>query len=553
MKFHLTAMASALAVSLSYAADKSEYFDCWLEPASNLSKLEQFHMGVSENDAVCGCYRATENPKVVTRIYDVPKPSLMKCANGSCLESGHYGNCMEHLQKETIKLSDLAKGAPMHGAIPLTYEDGWSLTPFGEYFNKRKDRAEEIDCFVNVHKRPEAAANDDWNDPAVFKITGLPKILIPEAIGRTPDFSDLRCLDNGELSGFAFNGVLENVRHVNAEGEISGEVIGYMNDPTYPVKQSDKWGKVLWKANYKRGLRDGVTTIYKSNVFDNNEEKEYYFKHLEVNYKQGFVDGTTKMYSDKGFLMADIPMKRGAVHGRMTVYNPFKKKNLPLNFYAGKLEGFNDFADFGGVFHEGLPNGLITYWSVKDSCYEWMPGGVVCHTERLKKKQWGTYKMGKFQGTMECHNGKKGGIDMVCPDPVQDSIKNDPQEIAKNARAVAEKAKQEAAEAREQANQAEAAAKKAEDAAKKAEQEAVAAEKAAEKAAQKAAEEEEAKKAAEDGEVAEESEDNEEEAEEEEKPAKKSKKDKKGKKADKKADKKASKKNEKKSSKKSKS
>lgn len=465
MKKNKVILAIAFAAGMSYAAD---YFDCWLEQASNLTNLERTHMGVSDKDAICGCFKVKDNPRTVTYVFNAPKPRVMKCENGSCLDSDHYGQCMDHVRNEAIRLYDFAEGGPMAGAIALSYGDGWSMTPFGEYYNARKDRARDIDCFINVHKRPDVAAKEDWSNPAVFKITGLPKILIPEAIGRTPDFSDVRCLDNGELSGFAYNGVLENVRHVNADGEMTGEEIGYMNDPTYPLKQAEKWGKVWWTANYKRGMRDGVATIYKSSVADGSD-KEYYFKHLEVNYKQGYVDGVTKMYSDKGILMAEIPMKRGAIHGRMTVRNPFKKKNVPLNFTAGKLEGFNDFADFGGVFHEGLPNGVITYWSVKDTCYEWMPGAAVCHTERLKKKMWGTYKMGKFQGVMECHNGRKGGIDLDCPDPVQDSIQNDPHEIAKRARAAAEEAKQNVQKAREAVTKAQAELAKAEEAAEMAE------------------------------------------------------------------------------------
>jgi hypothetical protein len=122
------------------------------------------------------------------------------------------------------------------------------------------------------------------------------------------------------------------------------------------------------------------------------------------------------MFSDKGFVMAEIPYKRNAMHGRMTVYNPFKKKPVALTFNANSLEGFVDFGEFGGVFHKGLPNGVITFWTVKDTCYQWMPGETVCYSERITKKQWGTYKMGEFQGVMECADGTKGGKDLICPD-----------------------------------------------------------------------------------------------------------------------------------------
>ena len=89
---------------------------------------------------------------------------------------------------------------------------------------------------------------------------------------------------------------------------------------------------------------------------------------------------------------------------------------MTLTFAANSLEGFVDFGEFGGVFHKGLPNGLITFWTAKDTCYQWMPGETVCYSERLTKKQWGTYKMGEFQGVMECADGQKGGQDLICPD-----------------------------------------------------------------------------------------------------------------------------------------
>ncbi len=520
MKILKSAALALFATTLAFAQGGSEYFDCWQETFDNISSLEQKHFGLNKDQALCGCFKIDESSKQVTRVWNIPKPRTIACPDGNCQDAEHFRQCLDHIRQGVFKLTDLAKGGSIEGAVALTYDDGWSPTPFAEYVNQRKDRLADIDCFVEVHKRP-GNDKDDWKDPSIFHVTGLPKILIPEAIGRTPDYSDFRCLDKGELTGFAYNGVVENLRHVDKSGNLSGEEIGYMNDPAYPrKKQGEKWGAVAWKANYKRGLRDGIATIYKSSVADNSD-REYYFKHLEVNYKQGHVDGTTKMFSDKGVLMAEIPMKRGVIHGRMTVRNPFKKKNVPLNFVGGKLEGFNDFADFGGVFHEGLPNGLITYWMVKDTCYEWMPGAVVCHTERLKKRQWGSYKMGKFQGVMECWNGTKGDASVICPNPPLDTVAVDttkqdtaiaaepavanasptvaepakveppsgpsPQEIAaEEAREKAVAARAQAKAAKEKAKQAHLEAAKADKDAKRAEADAVRAEKAAKAAAKKA-------------------------------------------------------------------
>ena len=156
------------------------------------------------------------------------------------------------------------------------------------------------------------------------------------------------------------------------------------------------------------GMREGVSTFYRSSVMDQKihgtVDSSYYFKFLEVPYTQGYVNGTAKMYSYKGFLMAEIPYKRNALHGRMTVYNPFKKKPVALTFNANSLEGFVDFGEFGGVFHKGLPNGMVTFWTVKDTCYQWMPDEEVCYSERITKKQWGAYKMGQFQMSASGHS-----------------------------------------------------------------------------------------------------------------------------------------------------
>ncbi|MCF0216757.1 MAG: hypothetical protein HUK21_09825 [Fibrobacteraceae bacterium] len=477
--FLKNAVSVSLVVMVSSTVSFADYFDCWLAPASQVGNLEKVHYNLKGDQALCGCFKIRESDKQVSRVWDIPKAKIVACPNGECMDSERLTQCMDYFSREPIKLSDFAKGGGMEGAVALTYGDGWSMTPFGEYFNKRKDRAKDIDCFVDIHKRPSEAAADDLKDPNVFNVSGLPKNLIPNAVGRMHDFSDVRCLDNGELTGFAYTGVIENLRHVNSEGLLHGEEIGYLNDPTYPVKQGDKWGKIAWTSQNKEGARDGIATIYKSSVADGSD-KEYYFKHLEVRYSQNAITGTTKMYSDTGFLMAEIPMEKGVVQGRITVRNPFKKRNISINFDNGKLEGNIDFGEFSGVFHEGLPNGKIFYWTIKDTCYQWMPGDTVCHTERLKKKQWGTYKMGVFQGVMECADGTKGGANIVCPDVGPDTVKVAPivtevkpeKPDAKTLRERANNAKERAKAARLAAKEAAEEAKIAEDEAEKAEKEA---------------------------------------------------------------------------------
>ena len=414
-----------------YDINHFEYMDCWVEPATNIVPRERNRIGAIRDEAkVCGCYtvrekggfgwRANDEGKKIVKVWDIPKPRLLTCPKGmTCSEDFLIEQCVDHIKQSVPMLADYAKGGAMEGAIALTFEDG-AKTPFGEYLDAHKDKADSINCFINVHNRPDASFESDNRNPFLFHLSGMPRKLIPSAVGRFTDYSDVRCLAKGLLTGFANNGYVENERHVDANGLIYGEEIGYMNDPTYPKKQGPEWGGILWKSNYRMGMREGISTFYRSSVLDQKiygrGDSTYYFKFLEVPYTQGYVNGTARMYADNGYLMAEIPYKRNALHGRLTVFNPFKKKPVTLTFNANSLEGFVDFGEFGGVFHKGLPNGLITFWTVKDTCYRWMPGEKVCYSERITKKQWGTYKMGVFQGKMECNNGEKGGVDLVCPD-----------------------------------------------------------------------------------------------------------------------------------------
>ena len=421
-----------------YDVNHFEYLDCWVENATTIVPKERSRIGAIRDEAtVCGCYtvrekggfgwRATDEGKKIVKVWDIPKPRLLSCPKGmTCSMDTYIAQCVDHIKLSTPMLSDFAKGGAMEGAVALTFEDG-EKTPFGEYVEKNKARGDSINCFINVHNRPDASAENDWRNPALFHLSGMPKKLVPSATGRFTDYSDVRCLEKGVLSGFANNGYLENLRHVDANGLVYGEEIGYMNDPTYPKKQGPEWGGILWKSNHRMGMREGVSTFYRSSVLDQRiygrGDSTYYFKFLEVPYTQGYVNGMVRMYSDKNFLMAEIPYKRNALHGRMTVYNPFKKKPVTLTFNANSLEGFVDFGDFGGVFHKGLPNGLITFWTTRDTCYQWMPGESLCYTQRLTKKQWGTYKMGKFEGQMECANGQKGDVNLICPELDSAAIK----------------------------------------------------------------------------------------------------------------------------------
>ena len=431
----LAAVDSAEAANMPgmYDINHFEYLDCWVESAANIVPRERNRISAIRDEAkVCGCYtvrekggfgwRANDEGKKIVKIWDIPKPRILTCPRGmTCTDEFFIEQCVDHIKQSVPMLSDYAKGAPLEGAIALTFEDSANTkTPFGQYLDAHKASADSINCFINVHNRPDASFDTDNRNPFLFHLSGLPRKLIPSAAGRFTDYSDVRCLDKGVLTGFANNGYVENVRHVDANGLLYGEEIGYMNDPTFPKQQGPEWGGILWKSNYKMGMREGISTFYRSSVLDQKVhggvDSAYYFKFLEVPYTQGYVNGMARMYSDKGFLMADIPYKRNALHGRMTVYNPFKKKPVTLTFNANSLEGFVDFGEFGGVFHKGLPNGVVTFWTVKDTCFQWMPGESVCYSERVTKKQWGTYKMGMFQGSMECADGTKGNKDLICPD-----------------------------------------------------------------------------------------------------------------------------------------
>ena len=463
----LAAVDSAEAANMPgmYDINHFEYLDCWVESATSIVPRERNRIGAIRDEAkVCGCYtirekggfgwRANDEGKKIVKVWDIPKPRLLTCPKGmSCSEEFFIEQCVDHIKQSVPMLADYAKGAPLEGAIALNFEDE-TKTPFGEYYETHKASADSINCFINVHNRPDASFDTDNRNPFLFHLSGMPRKLIPPAVGRFTDYSDVRCLDKGELTGFAANGYIENVRHVDANGLLYGEEIGYMNDPTYPKKQGPEWGAILWKSNYRMGMREGISTFYRSSVLDHKVygtgDSTYYFKFLEVPYTQGYVNGMAHMYSDKGFVMAEIPYKRNALHGRMTVLNPFKKKPVTLTFNANSLEGFVDFGEFGGVFHKGLPNGLITFWTVKDTCYQWMPGESVCYSERLTKKQWGTYKMGMFQGVMECADGQKGGKDLICPDLDSVAVKK----LALNADiAVKEKERAKAAEAMKDAEE----------------------------------------------------------------------------------------------------
>lgn len=449
-----------------YDINHFEYLDCWVESAVDMVPRERNRIGAIRDEAkVCGCYtirekggfgwRANDEGKKIVKVWDIPKPRILTCPKGmTCTDEFFFEQCVDHIKQSVPMLADYAKGAPLEGAIALTFEDN-TKTPFGEYYEMHRAAADSINCFINVHNRPDASFDSDNRNPFLFHLSGMPRKLIPPAAGRFTDYSDVRCLDRGILTGFANNGYVENVRHVDANGLIYGEEIGYMNDPTYPKKQGPEWGGILWKSNYKMGMREGISTFYRSSVLDqkvygNVGDSSYYFQFLEVPYTQGYVNGTARMFSDKGFVMAEIPYKRNALHGRMTVFNPFKKKPVALTFNANSLEGFVDFGEFGGVFHKGLPNGLVTFWTVKDTCYQWMPGESVCYSERITKKQWGTYNMGVFQGTMECADGTKGGKDLICPDLDSAAVKK----LALNADiAIKEKERAKAAEAMKDAEE----------------------------------------------------------------------------------------------------
>jgi hypothetical protein len=176
------------------------------------------------------------------------------------------------------------------------------------------------------------------------------------------------------------------------------------------------------------------------------------------------------MFSHKGFLMAEIPYWDNTIHGRVVVHYPFvedvkaieaadkkelkriskikkkkdkeeameafnkmkeeREKNKPkdkvtIDYKKGKLNGPNDLGYSFGNYRDGKLDGKYMTFTVKETCYEWIPvNGVegidpettnkVCLTEKQDKKSWGTFRNGELQGLIECANGIKGKENVDC-------------------------------------------------------------------------------------------------------------------------------------------
>ncbi len=480
IKISLSILA-AFCVFASAEGSAESYFDCWMENVGRVSASEIERLGIKTYGEawICGCFNITENEgdewgegaTKITKVWDLPAVEILKCHSKSCLENSEQYNknldlCVEHLNSTGFTLADFGEGKKVHDAIAQKFSDDGKLTPFGKYVEERKDRLESIPCFFQYHERPDAPRLLDWTRKGVFSISGLPEKLIPDAVGRFTDYSDVRCKDGNLWSGFLVNGYLENEMSVDTEGKFHGRETAYGNDMRLPVHQSKEFGKVLFTVDYIHGVKNGVAKFYRYSAIDNmrlenpnsKKYKSYHFLHLEVPYKKGAVHGMVNMFSQKGFLMAEIPFWDNTLHGRMTIHYPFvddekakkkakkpaKKKGkkdveeeveeeqpsklkdkITVDFKKGLLNGPNDLGYSFGNYRDGKLEGKFMTFEVKERCYEWIPlngiegtdpekSNMVCMTEKGEKKSWGTFRNGELQGLMECANGIKGKENVDC-------------------------------------------------------------------------------------------------------------------------------------------
>lgn len=470
----------------------SSYFDCWMENVGRVSQSELQRLGIQTYGEawICGCFNIQESEgdewgdgaTKITRVWDLPKFEILKCHGKKCGENSEEFNksldmCVDHLNSSGFTLAEFGEGKPVHDAIAQQFSDNKKPTPFGEYFAARKNRLDSIQCFFQYHDSPDAPRLLDWNRKGVFAISGLPERVIPDAVGRFTDYSDVRCKDGSEWTGFLVNGYIENVMEVDVEGKFHGKETGYGNDMTLPVRQSKDFGKVLYTVEYNHGVKNGVARFYRYSAIDNKDVtdpkklkklQKYHFLHLEVPYKKGAVHGTVNMFSQKGFLMAEIPYWDNTIHGRMVIHYPFvddpkvvekadqkemkriaklkgkqrkaaeeafaKKKaerenikdKINIDFKKGFLNGPNDLGYSFGNYRDGKLEGKFMTFDVTERCYEWIPengieGGEgeeksnkTCLIVKGEKKSWGTFRNGELQGLMECANGIKGKENVDC-------------------------------------------------------------------------------------------------------------------------------------------
>lgn len=468
----------------------TKYFDCWMENVGRVdpSELERLSIKTYGEAWICGCFNIQENEAdewgegatQVTKVWDLPHFEILKCKGKKCAEDSDEYNknldlCVDHLNSTGFSLADFADSGKVHDAIAQKFADNKKPTPFGTYFAERKARLDSIPCFFQYHERPDAPRLLDWNRKGVFAISGLPEKLLPDAVGRFTDYSDVRCKDGNVWSGFLLNGYLENEMNVDANGKFHGRETGYGNDPNLPVRQGKEFGKVLFTTEYVHGNKTGVSRFYRYSAVDNlnadpkkrKKYKPYYFLHLEVPYKMGAVHGMVNMFSQKGFLMAEIPYWDDEIHGRATIHYPFvndpkaiekedrkelkrigklkgkqrkaaeeafekakaeranMKDKITIDFKKGLLNGQNDLGYSFGNYRDGKIEGKFYTYDVEEKCYEWIPengienaesekSNMACYIMKKDKKSWGTFRNGELQGLIECANGIKGKENVDC-------------------------------------------------------------------------------------------------------------------------------------------
>ena len=153
----LAAVDSAEAANMPgmYDINHFEYLDCWVESAANIVPRERNRISAIRDEAkVCGCYtvrekggfgwRANDEGKKIVKVWDIPKPRILTCPRGmTCTDEFFIEQCVDHIKQSVPMLSDYAKGAPLEGAIALTFEDSANTkTPFGQYLETHKASAD---------------------------------------------------------------------------------------------------------------------------------------------------------------------------------------------------------------------------------------------------------------------------------------------------------------------------------------------------------------------------------------------------------------------------
>lgn len=481
-KFSLTMLAAFSTFAMA-EGKVSNYFDCWMENVGRVDPSELERLGVKTfGEAwICGCFNIQESEAdewgegatKVTKVWDLPEIEILKCKGKKCAENSEEFNknldlCVDHLNSSGFTLAAFSDSGKVHDAVAQRFADNKKFTPFGNYIDDRKDRLDSIPCFFQYHDRPDAPRLLDWSRKGVFSISGLPERLLPDAIGRFTDYSDVRCKDGNKWSGFLLNGYLENEMEVDANGKFHGKEIGYGNDPNLPVRQGKEFGKILFTTEYVHGNKTGISKFYRYSAVDNinldpkdrQKMKPYYFLHLEVPYKMGAVHGMINMFSQKGFLMAEIPYWDNEIHGRLTVHYPFVsdykaqekaeqkadnrelkrisklkgkqrasaqaifdrmvaereearsklKDKITIDFKKGQLNGQNDLGYSFGNYRDGKLEGKFYTYDVEERCYEWIPVNGIEGTDPTKSNTacFTIKKDKKSWGTF--HNGELQGL-----------------------------------------------------------------------------------------------------------------------------------------------